>query len=116
MTGLKPAKSNGGGIGRTLNHGDHHKWLHQPQSAHLHNFCLVRTIKSQLSYATLYKSLLYSKGHDPNGYSSLPVLGKLYREGQAEEMESSHKISQETNHKSRSFFVQNFCAASSCII
>lgn len=107
MTCLKPAESNGTGIGRTLNHGDHHKWLHQPQSVHLHNSCLVRTIKSRLSYATVCKWLLHSKGYDPYGYSPFPVLGKLYRQGQAEEMESSHKTSQETNNKSRSFFVQN---------
>lgn len=87
----------------------------EPQPACLFNSCYRRKRKPQFASTTVCGLLLYSKGHGPNGYSPFPMLGKLHTEGQAEEMKSIHKTSQETNNNSRSL-VQNVCAALSCIV
>lgn len=56
----KPAKNNGVGLGRTLNHWEHLKWLAAPALVcSPYNSCYVRKRKPLFSYATMCELLLH---------------------------------------------------------
>lgn len=56
----KPAKNNGVGLGRTLNHWEHLKWLAAPALVcSPYNSCYVRKRKPLFSYATMCGLLLH---------------------------------------------------------